>query len=72
MIVRYDKEKLERTIQFLLWDFINGSVRVKINEKGNLYFFKEDLKLITIYNLTSLESEILEKNNKEIQAVSGV
>ena len=50
MIVRYDKDKLERAIKFLQWDFINGNVKMEVDERGDLHFFSEDLKLITIVN----------------------
>lgn len=53
MIVRYDKEKLERTIQFLQWDFINGKVKIEVDQNGDLHFFSEDLKLITVVNKSS-------------------
>jgi hypothetical protein len=72
MIVRYDREKLERTIQFLLYDFRNGSARMKIDEEGNLHFYRENLKLITIQNLTAIESEIIEKNGSNMHAISSM
>ena len=72
MIVRYDKEKLERTIQFLLYDFINGTIRMKIDEEGNLHFMKDGLKMISIQNLPAVESELLEKNSKNLPAISRI
>ena len=72
MVVRYDRKRLERTILFLTYDFITGSIRIQIDEEGNLHFFRDDLKLITIRNLTALEGELLEKNDKDLPAISSM
>lgn len=70
MIVRYDKEKLERTIQFLQWDFINGNVKMEVDERGDLHFFSEDLKLISIENKAKQEFEIAAEIDDTIQVFS--
>ncbi|MCG3227136.1 MAG: hypothetical protein H7645_09465 [Candidatus Heimdallarchaeota archaeon] len=70
MIVRYDKEKLERTIQFLQWDFINGNIKMEVDERGDLHFFSEDLKLISIENKAKQEFEIAAEIDDTIQVFS--
>ncbi|NPD90146.1 MAG: hypothetical protein HGN29_15655 [Asgard group archaeon] len=70
MIVRYDKERLERTIQFLQWDFINGNVKMEVDKRGNLHFYSEDQKLITIENKASRKYEIAAEIDNTIQVFS--
>ena len=50
MTLRYDKEKLKRTLDFLKWGFHNGTVSIELDEEGNLHFFVSEVKIITIKN----------------------
>jgi len=70
MNVKYDKDKLERAIQFLQWDFINGNAKMEVDERGDLHLFSENLKLITIVNKAHQEHMIAAEIDDTFQVFS--
>ena len=67
MYVKYDEEKLRRTLAFLKWDFINGKAIIEIDENGNMHFCKTGgLKLFSIENLQLEKSEFIDKKPENV------
>ena len=69
MTVRYDKEKLKRTLDFLKWGFHNGTVSIEIDEEGNLHFYIAETKVISINN-KNLQNESMKANKSAQLAAS--
>ena len=59
--VKYDKEKLEITLDFYKWDFFNGNIRIEIDDNGDMHFYRAGrVKIVTIQNLASKDTRIEE------------
>ena len=68
--VKYDKEKLEGTLGFYKWDFINGSMRIEIDDNGDMHFYRAGrVKTVSIRNLASKNTEIEETEKKSISII---
>lgn len=71
MHVKYDEEKLRKTLSFFKWGFMKGNTTVEIDEQGDMHFYQSgNLKVFTIENLENKKPDSVNKKTESVYTPS--